>query len=1317
MKRPVLILIFFVFLLKSVAQPCHTIAITPTNVLCHGGNTGAASVSVTGGTAPYTYTWSPVGGNTGTATGLATGIYTVTVADAGTCVVSGTVNVGQPNFFMAVSTQTNLLCYDGVTFGVASFTTIGGTNPKTYTWSPYGGNALTATGLSPGTFTFFIRDANNCNYSETVTITGPSFSLTGVTSQTNNICGNLNGRASIFVTGGTTPYSYTWSPTGGNAATTTTLASGVYTVQVRDANNCSFSQTVNIIQSSQFTLTPTITNVSCNGAGNGSVTTSVSGGTAPFTYTWIPSGGNSSSAVSLVPGNYTLAATDGLGCLNSVTAAISQPPTLSITPSQTLILCNGGTASASVNVTGGVGPYTYTWLPSGGNAALASGLPAGSYTVTARDANLCVITQTFNFTQPPALTTSGSQTNIVCYGTATGEASVAVSGGVPPYTYTWSPSGGSTVTAFLLNAGVYTLTARDNNSCTVTRTYTITEQPQITVSAAVTTVVCNGQNNGSATLTVSGGMTPYSYTWSPSGGNASSASSLAGGVYTVHVSDGNNCITSPTFMIAEPLLLTPNLATTAVSCFGLNNGSASLSVTGGVAPYSYTWMPGGLNTSSVSSLVPGNYTVTVQDANLCTTTQTFAITSPAQYTISASVTNILCGGQNTGSATVTVLGGTPAYTYTWLPSGGNASVTSGRSAGDYSVTIRDANNCTETQTITITEPPVLTGTVETSAANCNNADGSATVSVSGGAGIYSYSWTPTGGTTATITAVNAGEYTCTVTDQNSCTFNLVASVAPINPSVNLNATAVNICSGGTTTLSASGSVSYTWSPLSSLSSTVGATVIASPTITTTYSVTGESAFGCVVSNTLEIQVYPDPAPLLSINADNFCSGSTASLSAAGALNYTWSPAAGLSDAFVSHPTYTLSNPVIFTVTGADAIGCTGSSTLSVSPLPVPDLTITASTSAICLNESVTLTVLGANSYSWSNSATTSSIQVSPGTTTSFTAIGTGANGCAGNASVLVTVHPLPSVSITSNTLVCQGLTSELNATGAVTYTWNTGETGATLSVSPVSDISYQVTGTDVNGCVNTASINLVVNITPTISIIGRQEVCQNESLVLNAIGGTTYTWSTGQEVSPVTYTLNTSSVITVSSGIAGCPPGTASISVTVNPRPTLSVPVASVVLYSGQSEQLAASGNGTQYFWSPAAGLSCVSCPNPIAQPSVTTIYTVESTNSDGCKSTQTISVLIDSSCGDLFAPSAFSPNEDGSNDTWCIYGNCIRSVSCEIYNRWGQKVFTITDINQCWDGKINGVSQNTGVFIFQASITLINGETKSINGNFTLIK
>ncbi|MHA3790013.1 Ig-like domain-containing protein, partial [Flavobacterium hauense] len=283
-----------------------------------------------------------------------------------------------------------------------------------------------------------------------------------------------------------------------------------------------------------------------------------------------------------------------------------------VTPSQTNLTCNGGdNATATVSVTGGVGDYTYSWSPSGGTAATASGLTAGNYTVTVTDENGCEAEETFTITQPDALSITPSQTNVTCNGGDNATATVAVTGGTGDYVYLWSPTGGTAATASGLSAGEYTVTVTDENDCEAIQSFTITQPDAISITPTQENVSCNGISNGSATVAVSGGTGEYTYLWSPTGGTAATASGLLAGEYTVTVTDENDCEAIQSFTITQPDAISITPTQENVSCNGISNGSATVAVSGGTGEYTYLWSPTGGTAATASGLLAGEYTVTV----------------------------------------------------------------------------------------------------------------------------------------------------------------------------------------------------------------------------------------------------------------------------------------------------------------------------------------------------------------------------------------------------------------------------------------------------------------------------------------------------------------------------------------------------------------------------------------------------------------------------------------------------------------------------------------------------------------------------------
>ena len=293
-----------------------------------------------------------------------------------------------------------------------------------------------------------------------------------------------------------------------------------------------------------------------------------------------------------------------------------------------------------------------------------NGLAAGNYAVTVTDALGCNASANITINEPPVVTAAISASiDVLCAGGATGSATV-LAGEVHQYSYSWAPSGGSNVNATNLGAGTYTVTVTDAAGCTSTTSVSIVEPPVITATVTPTDITCNGAGNGSATVNPGGGVGPYSFAWSPSGGNGSSASNLAAGTYTVTVTDANGCTLSGTGVIVEPAPITASTTPVDVTCNGAANGTISSNINGGVGPFNYSWSPSGGSGANASNLGPGNYTVTITDANGCTTSSTAAIIEPAALTASMNApVDVLCSGGTTGSASVVAGGGLAPFSY------------------------------------------------------------------------------------------------------------------------------------------------------------------------------------------------------------------------------------------------------------------------------------------------------------------------------------------------------------------------------------------------------------------------------------------------------------------------------------------------------------------------------------------------------------------------------------------------------------------------------------------------------------------------------
>lgn len=653
--------------------------VSTTSVNCYGNNTGAATATVAGGTGAYTYNWMLGGITTINATGLYVGNYTFTVKDAIGCTSTNTVHIIEPAAINYTTVVTYANCSSS-TRGIATVTSLsGGTTPYTYLWSN-GKTTSSVTGLTVGTYSITVSDANNCSLVRIAIISG---TLTNTFANTVSVScnGGNTGSTLASTSGGVSPYTYSWS-NGQTANSATGLVAGTYTLLTTDALGCTTRKTVTITQpASALNFSAITTTVSCGtGGSTGRAAVTLTGGTTTYTYLW-SNGQTKASATGLAAAIYTITVTDKNGCTKTNTVAITEAsnPSVSIvsTTSTSCYLGNNGTATALA--TGGTGTYTYTWNTTGKTTELATGLSSRTYTITVRDGNGCSATQTTTIAQPTqiGITSLYSYVPIVCGQDGSVSASVA-SGGTPPYTYQWqlyngtswqdfSPAQSSNTASLTIaqalagNGGIQVLKVTDSRGCTRAGQGTaLNYSPPVTATITISAVSCQGGNNGSATVSASGGYgytgnnsfgsfkgNKYTYNWS-NGKTTATVTGLSVGVYTVTVISTNTatptnpapCSTVITVTITEPSAITATITSTGVSCV---NGSASVSASGGTPNYTYNWN-NGQTSITATDLAVGVYTVTVVDANGCTKIQTTTI-SATSTTCSASLT--ISGGSST----------------------------------------------------------------------------------------------------------------------------------------------------------------------------------------------------------------------------------------------------------------------------------------------------------------------------------------------------------------------------------------------------------------------------------------------------------------------------------------------------------------------------------------------------------------------------------------------------------------------------------------------------------------------------------------------
>ncbi|MFM7016448.1 MAG: beta strand repeat-containing protein, partial [Bacteroidota bacterium] len=935
-------------------------------------------------------TWLPA-----TISNTTSGSYLFTPA-VGQCATTTTLSVVVVPVPTVTSVITNPLCI-GNANGSIDVTATGGTAPYTYQWSN-GSTNQDLSGLSAGTYTVTVSTANGCTATLSNAVNAPIAVNASIFSTTNINCfGQSTGAITAIGNGGTSPYTYLWS----NGATTNIingLPSGSYTVTVTDANGCMNNSVVSATLTQQPLLSismPTVTNVSCYGGANGSINTNSSGGTPTYTYLW-SNGSNSANASGLSVGTYTVTVTDLYGCTATTSSVILQPTQLTIAiPSTTNVLCNGAsTGSATALASNGTANYTYQWN-NGATTASISNLTAGTYTVTATDSKGCTISSATTITQPSLLTAAiPSSTNVLCNGGATGAATATALNGTPNYTFLWN-TGSTTATINNLTAGTYTVTATDVNGCTASASVSIAQPVLLTVSIpSSANVLCNGGSTGSATALALNGTFGYTYQWN-TGTVTATNNNLASGTYTVTATDANGCTALANIVITQPspLVLTPS---STISTCGQLNGTASINVVGGVSAYTYLWS-GGQTTSVINNVASGGYVVTVTDANGCSMNAAVNVGSAGGPTVNVvSSNNVSCFGGTNGNAQVNVSSGTGPFIYSWLPSGGNSSSATNLAAGSYSVNVTDANGCTSSVSVVITQPSLLTIAIpSTTNVLCNGGNtGAATASSTNGTSGYTYLWN-NGATTSTINNLTAGTYTVTTTDANGCTATTTATIAqPTSLSVAIPSTTNVLCNGGAT-------------------------------------------------------------------------GAATALASNGTANYTYQWNTGATTSTISNLT-----AGTYTVTTTDANGCTATTTTTITQPTLLSVTIPSTTNVLCnggnTGSATASSTNGTSGYTylWNNGSTTSTINnLTAGT---YTVTTTDANGCTATTTATITQPTLLSVAIPSTTnVLCNGgntgaaTASSTNGTSGYTYLWNNGST--TSTINNLTAGTYTVTTTDANG--------------------------------------------------------------------------------------------------------------------------------------------------------------------------------------------------------------------------------------------------------------
>ncbi|MBP7809389.1 MAG: gliding motility-associated C-terminal domain-containing protein [Bacteroidia bacterium] len=1049
------------------------------------------------------------------------------------------------------------------------------------------------------------------------------------------------------------------------------------------------------------------------------------------------------------PGTYTAQLIINYAC-NADTIKVPVTlvsPTIAITTTSASCSSLG---SATVVAGGGAGPYTYTWSPSAQNTAIATNLSAGIYTVTVQDVGGgCVVTGTANLGASNLMSGTVTSSSVACNGGTTGSATLSISGGSGNYSYSWTPSAQTTSVATNLAAGVYTVISNDlSSSCSVTQTVMVAQPSALTLGITASTPSACVGTNITLTANASGGTAAYNYAWSAGPATAAYVVTQAVGgnyTYSATTTDANLCQRTNTFTVT--FVNNPTLtATSSTVCVGT---TATLTANGAT---SYTWNPGNVIGSTFTSASATTTTMTVIGAiGTCSATTTAIITVNALPTPTAGSNSPVCVGDPIN------LTGSAAVTYTWAgPSGFTSNVQNPvipicglANGGTNTLTVTDANGCTNFVTVNVVVNPLPTIVVNNPTVCVNQAinftaTGGATYLWSGPNSFTSNLQNPT---IPSATLNMSGPYTVLVTSAAGCS-NTAVSTATVyalpNPNITSNSP---VCAGQTLNLFGSGGASYAWSG-------PGYTgLLQNPTISNvTAAANGVytllvASGSCTASTTFTVVI--NPIPVFNFAGTNvLCNGQSNGTSTVnvtvgtGPFNYNWStiPAQTTQDATgLAAGTYSC----IVT----DANNCSSVASTQITQPTQFSVSINSATFSACANSPINVNAIGNGgtgpyNYNWVSGPATGVYSVNEivaGNYT-YTVNATDAFNCPASNFINLTFFPQPTVTATSAT-VCAGQTTNLTASGATSYVWQPGNiTGSTYPFSGNTSINVSVIGT-ANGCSNSANTNVMVNPNPNASInLGNAKGCVPTCVTFSAGGSssiTSYGWIlNGAGITgsvngaycfdeAASYTLG----LTVMDAF-GCTSTVVPVNIEIYPQPIADfnhAPIKPIVnqdpfVTFTDASYGAPIVSWNWYFMNTAQYTSILQNPTfPYTEPGTYPVVLVVKSDR-GCTDTLVRPLVVGEDFG-IYVPNVFTPNGDGLNDIFQPKGFGVVKYEMNIFDRWGEKVFSTKDFEKGWDGTMQskndvkyGVLED-GAYTWLINATSVFGKSHELKGHVTLMK
>ena len=1166
-----------------------------TSVLCNGDNNGSVTITPNGGTGNYTYNWSNATAGTPDSIGTTiTGgtLVSVTVTDDSLCTAIRTITLQDPTTVTASFTDSTIISCPGDTNGSLTVTPSGGTPGYTFSWAG-GGGVTTGTSdsiainLSGGiNYGVLVTDASGCTDSIFTSLSNAAGGLNvAITDSTAIDCnGDTLGSLTVTPLTGSSPYSFVWSNlTSGGAVTIGSsdsiaidLGADTYRVVVEDNSGCQDSLDYVLREPTQMTLAFTdSTSIDCNGNNTGSLTVTPTGGTAGYTFSWplgVATGTSDSIAISLTGGtSYTVTVLDGNSCPANLTGSLTDPVllTASFTDSTSVSCTGGNNGSVTITPNGGTGNYTYNWsnATAGTPDSIGTTITGGTLvSVTVTDDSLCTAIRTITLQDPTGLGTIVTDSTLLsCAGDTNGTLTVTPQSGNQPFTFVWTPSvtlGSSDSIAIDLTSGItYKVVVTDGTGCkdSVLRNLTAPSAVLAQIFDS-TSILCVGDTNGVLFGRGVSGTSPYAYAWKEVGSVAvvdtgisdSIAINLGAGSYRLIVTDNNGCVDSTEKSLIDPPTFTVAFTdSTVLTCAGpSNNGSLTVTPTGGTPGYLFAWGPGAITTGASDSIAINLsasilYGVTVTDANGCPAVVSDSLTDPSNFAANFSINDDPgCAGDSTGQLIVTPNTGTPPFTYNWShgTSGTSDSIRIELPGGvPIFVTVTDNGSCSDTVSFTLNDPlPLGSVFTDSSRVDCNgDTTGSLTVTPFNGSQPFSFTWTPsvTAGASDSIAIDLSGntQYVVEIEDGNGCIIRDTASLfEPAAFSIAFTDSTSVQCNGdssGSVTITPNGGTpgySYAWT--SSLGATVATTPdsIAIDLPSAEYFVTVTDLRGCELNDSINLV---DPTPITAI-VDTFNSscgindGIAIVTPSGGTPGYSFAwDSAGVALG-VTSDTITGLFAGIYNVVVTDANNCPASFAANISDQGAPIISLDSKTNARCDNVcdgQISLNVISFNDtvqFVWSNGDTIEDItNLCDGV---YTLVATDTAGCSATyRDTIINIDTLETL-MSSSPLSCGLSVCDAEAkvvasgvTSPYSYQWSTALTDTIDSVTNLCAGTYIVTVTGANGCIGLDSAIIANPATFTLSSSGDSVSCNADmdgiarvDLITGGSAPFSYAWST-----------------------------------------------------------------------------------------------------------------------------------------------------------------------------------------------------------------